>query len=103
VTRVVDRLAARGLVCRRACPTDRRSTYAVVTDSGRATIAAVLPRHLELVEELLGAPLDTRSRSALSSALRDVRDAVRPTATAGAARSSGPTGSGAPAGATAGA
>jgi DNA-binding MarR family transcriptional regulator len=36
ITRVVDRLERTGLVCRQACPTDRRSSFAVITDAGRA-------------------------------------------------------------------
>jgi DNA-binding MarR family transcriptional regulator len=36
ITRVVDRLVERGLVSRRSCATDRRTTYAVISDSGRA-------------------------------------------------------------------
>src|SRR6266540_930597 len=31
ITRVVDRMERTGLVCRRACPHDRRSSYTVVT------------------------------------------------------------------------
>ena len=34
LTRVVDRLEDAGLVKREACPTDRRSTYAVLTAEG---------------------------------------------------------------------
>src|SRR5215210_2692614 len=35
ITRVVDRLADRGLACREACPSDRRSTFAVITAAGK--------------------------------------------------------------------
>src|SRR5919197_3881959 len=51
VTRVVDRLGAAGLVCRRACETDRRSTFAVVTGAGLDRLAAALPEHLDFIEE----------------------------------------------------
>jgi MarR family 2-MHQ and catechol resistance regulon transcriptional repressor len=84
VTRVVDRLAQAGLVCRRACPSDRRSTFAVVTDQGREKVAQVLPGHLELIERWLTGPLTDDQRLALLEALRLVRDRVRPDATAGA-------------------
>jgi len=84
ITRVVDRLVARGLVSREACPDDRRSTYAVITASGLDRLEAVLPQHLDLIDRWLVAPLDDEQLRALESALRTVRDAVRPDATAGA-------------------
>ena len=84
ITRVVDRLVDRGLVSREACPTDRRSTYAVITPAGQERIDSALPGHLELVEQWLLRPLDAGQRRALEAALRCVRDAVQPDATAGA-------------------
>jgi len=84
ITRVVDRLVDRGLVGREACPTDRRSTFAVITAAGQRLIDAALPGHLELVEQWLLGPLDAQQRRALEEALRCVRDAVQPDATAGA-------------------
>ena len=84
ITRVVDRLVDRGLVGRQACPTDRRSTFAVITPAGKQLIDSALPGHLELVEQWLLGPLDAGQRTALEAALRCVRDAVQPDATAGA-------------------
>jgi MarR family transcriptional regulator, 2-MHQ and catechol-resistance regulon repressor len=84
ITRVVDRLAERGLVCREACPADRRSIYAVITGAGMQRLEAALPGHLDLIERLLLAPLDAAQRRQLEAALRIVRDAVQPDATAGA-------------------
>jgi len=43
VTRLVDRLAGRGLVVRAACPSDRRVVYAGLTDEGRRAAAAAAP------------------------------------------------------------
>src|SRR3954452_22012863 len=51
VTRVVDRMERDGLVRREACPSDRRSSYAVVTDDGLGRLEQVLPGHLELLQE----------------------------------------------------
>src|SRR5215211_3717055 len=48
VTRVVDRMERDGLVCRRACPHDRRSSYTVVTAAGLARLNETLPGHLDL-------------------------------------------------------
>src|SRR5258705_6901217 len=51
VTRVVDRLERDGLATRRACPTDRRGSFTVVTPAGVAKMHEVLPGHLALIEE----------------------------------------------------
>ena len=84
ITRVVDRLAHRGLAAREACPSDRRSTFAVITGSGLHLLEAALPGHLELIERWLLGCLGADQRQGLEAALRAVRDAVRPDATAGA-------------------
>jgi DNA-binding MarR family transcriptional regulator len=90
ITRVIDRLAANGCVRREACTTDRRTTYAVVTDLGRSRVEAAVPEHIDLVQQWLVGPLTAAQLDALVEALRVVRDGVRPCATAGAA---GPPGS----------
>jgi MarR family transcriptional regulator, 2-MHQ and catechol-resistance regulon repressor len=51
VTRVVDRMERDGLIRREACPTDRRSSYAVITESGLKRLDEVLPGHLELIQQ----------------------------------------------------
>src|SRR4051812_7840813 len=38
VTRVVDRMDRGGLIRREACPSDRRSSYAVITEAGLAKL-----------------------------------------------------------------
>jgi MarR family transcriptional regulator, 2-MHQ and catechol-resistance regulon repressor len=45
VTYLVDRLAARGLVERRRCDSDRRATYAALTPEGEAMIREIFPVH----------------------------------------------------------
>jgi MarR family 2-MHQ and catechol resistance regulon transcriptional repressor len=84
ITRVVDRLEKTGLVCRRACPTDRRSSYAVITDAGRARMTDVLPGHVELIDQWFTGQLDRDRLDQFLESLRVVRDAVRPGATSGA-------------------
>lgn len=84
VTRVIDRLERDSLVQRVACPTDRRSLYAVITRSGRERIAGVLPGHIDLIDEWFTGRLEPADLDALLSALRVVRDAVRPGAESGA-------------------
>jgi DNA-binding MarR family transcriptional regulator len=84
VTRVVDRLERDGLVRRTACPSDRRSSYTVITAAGRDRLAAVLPGHLELIDRSFTGLLTPEQLQALLAGLRVIRDAVRPGATAGA-------------------
>jgi len=82
VTRVVDRLERVGLVCREACPGDRRSLYAVITATGRSRLEEVLPGHLALIDQWFTGRLLPEQLEALLCALRTVRDAVRPGAAA---------------------
>lgn len=84
ITRVVDRLERDGLVERRACPTDRRGSFAHVTRGGVDRLDAVLPGHLELIEEWLTGRFTADQLETLLGLLRLVRDEVRPDATAGA-------------------
>jgi DNA-binding MarR family transcriptional regulator len=84
VTRVVDRLERDGLVCRRACASDRRISYAVITDTGKARLDAVLPGHLAMIGEWFTGRLDADQLAEFTRALRVIRDAVRPGAVAGA-------------------
>jgi DNA-binding MarR family transcriptional regulator len=63
VSRLVDELAARGLVERRACATDARITHVVITDEGTsfideadATLHAAVRRNF--VDRLSGADVD---------------------------------------------
>src|SRR3982750_2145275 len=51
VTRVVDRMDRDGLVRREACASDRRSSYAVITEAGVDRLEAVMPGHLALLPE----------------------------------------------------
>lgn len=91
VTRVVDRLEREGLVTRRACPSDRRASYAVITEAGMERLNAVLPQHLEDIEKWFTGLLTPEQLDATLHALRVIRDIVRPCATAGA-ESAGSTG-----------
>ncbi|ASW52973.1 MarR family winged helix-turn-helix transcriptional regulator [Plantactinospora sp. KBS50] len=83
VTRVVDRMERDGLLCRRACPSDRRSSYAVVTQSGRNRLNRALPDHLRIIEQWFTGQLSPEDLDHLLVSLRTVRDAVHPGATAG--------------------
>jgi DNA-binding MarR family transcriptional regulator len=82
-TRVVDRMDRDGLVRREACATDRRSSYAVITEAGQARLDEVLPGHLELVQKWFIGQLTTDQLDQMLQSLRKIRDAVNPCATAG--------------------
>lgn len=53
LTRLIDRMIAAGLVRRELCAEDRRIVYAVLTDTGRACIEAMLPRHQQRIRDYL--------------------------------------------------
>ena len=57
-TRLIARMEEAGLVAREIPPSDRRATFAVITDKGRAAIERAVPVHLELVEQAFGRHLD---------------------------------------------
>ncbi len=83
VTRVVDRMDRGGLIRREACPSDRRSSYAVITEAGLARLDEILPGHLELVDRWFIGQLTPAQLDQLLVSLRTIRDAVNPCATAG--------------------
>ena len=83
VTRVVDRMERDGLVCRQACPTDRRSSYAVITQAGLSRLDEAIPGLLRLVQHWFVGQLEPEQLEVMLQSLRIVRDAVHPCATAG--------------------
>ena len=85
VTRVVDRMDRDGLVRREACPSDRRSSYAVITTAGRERLDEVLPGHLALVQQWFIGQLSPGQLDGMLESLRTIRDAVNPCAAAGSA------------------
>lgn len=70
-TRLLDRLAERGLVTRTADPDDRRRQLVVVTDAGRDVAGQLASRADAQVAEVLD-PLGPADRSALVTALDTV-------------------------------
>ena len=70
VTRLVDRLAERGLVVRAPCPKDRRVVYAGLTDKGRQAAAAAAPALAAGVAQQLAGRLSPRELDHLTASLR---------------------------------
>lgn len=91
LTRVVDRLEAEGYVKRVTCPSDRRGANASLTAKGLRKIQSAVPKHLEHVEEVITGILSAEETEGLERALRKVRDALHPCATAGAEALGAPT------------
>lgn len=52
ITYVVDKLEEKKFLQRVACPTDRRVTYAQITESGKQFIEQVFPEHEQKIHEL---------------------------------------------------
>lgn len=85
LTRAIDRLEAEGYVKREHCPSDRRGLNAVLTAKGLKRVETAVPKHIDHLDELFTGILSASERGALETALRKVRDALNPCATAGAA------------------
>ncbi|WP_090868148.1 MarR family winged helix-turn-helix transcriptional regulator [Oceanobacillus limi] len=54
ITYVVDKLVEKQYLERRACPNDRRVTYATITKKGNALMNEVFPKHMEAMREIMG-------------------------------------------------
>lgn len=78
LTRSMDRLVAAGLAVREACPTDRRTTYARLTELGGARVADALARHRDEVAAILDGLLGPEEEATLAELLGRLRDRVRP-------------------------
>jgi DNA-binding MarR family transcriptional regulator len=68
VTRLVDRMVRDGLVRREACPTDRRSWYAALTDKGGRILAEALPVHVQGIARHFGRYLSEEEAKTLAAA-----------------------------------
>ncbi|WP_214695904.1 MULTISPECIES: MarR family transcriptional regulator [unclassified Exiguobacterium] len=71
VTYVIDKLEKRGLIERIACPSDRRVTYASLTEDGKALMDVVYPQHIEIFKDIYG-PLNDEETEQLISLLKRV-------------------------------
>jgi len=78
VTRLLDGLERDGFVAREECASDRRVTYAVLTDAGRAKLREASKSHTRQIRELLGGSYDDDELAQLI-ALLDRLPGVDPT------------------------
>jgi MarR family 2-MHQ and catechol resistance regulon transcriptional repressor len=78
ITRVVDRLERDDLVRREACPSDRRGSWAVLTDAGMARITAALPGHLTEIEQHFTGRFPPDELAGFIGQLRGIRDHLNP-------------------------
>jgi DNA-binding MarR family transcriptional regulator len=76
LTRIVDRLEARGLVRRAADPNDRRVTLVQLTEAGKALIDAICPRHRDLVEQRMS-HLNPEQLTAFQAAIQTLYEALQ--------------------------
>lgn len=74
-TRLVDRLEAQGYVERVSCPSDRRVSWASITDAGRGKLEEATAVHLADLDEHFVAKLDPGQLDMLKSLLRSLRPA----------------------------
>jgi DNA-binding MarR family transcriptional regulator len=72
---LVDRMSEQGLLERRPAPRDRRSNLLYLTQHGSTLIQEVMPRHDEMIENLLAA-LPENERRQLNSLLRRLDHAL---------------------------
>lgn len=80
LTRAVDRLEREGLVQRVACPSDRRVSYAELTELGESRIGCALPIHLDHLAEVLEGALSPAELDQLAELMRRLRDTLNPAA-----------------------
>ncbi|MET3698942.1 MarR family transcriptional regulator [Bacillus oleivorans] len=62
ITYVVDKLEKKNLIERKPCPTDRRITYAVLTEKGAEFMDDIFPKHAASLRKIF-AGLDTEEKA----------------------------------------
>jgi len=83
VSHQLARMQRRGLIAREGCASDARGAFAVLTESGRATIERAAPAHVETVRQLVFDGLSHDQLTALTEITTQVL--ARLAATAGSA------------------
>ena len=81
VSRLVERMEARGLVTRSVPPDDARGTLVTITDEGHRVQREVGARHVQAMGRYVGAALDDdeqRTLRGLLDALRKAQESIPP-------------------------
>ncbi len=77
LTRLVDRLEARGLLKREACSEDRRGSYAVLTDAGVEALRRIWSSYARGISDYFMRHLSDEDTEAVTRIFGRVRDALR--------------------------
>jgi DNA-binding MarR family transcriptional regulator len=78
VTRLIDRMAQAGLVTREKCASDRRGTFAVLTEAGAARFREVGPLHLRGIQQHFGRHVSDEEAEVMAAALGRVVADIAP-------------------------
>ncbi len=78
LSHAVARLEEAGWVRRTTCPTDRRGSFAVLTDAGFDVLVAAAPGHVEGVRQHLFDPLTPEQVATLGEICRLIIGSIRP-------------------------
>jgi MarR family 2-MHQ and catechol resistance regulon transcriptional repressor len=76
ITRLLDGLERAGLVTRAECKTDRRVTYAVITDEGRERVESAAAAHRERIRALFSERYSDEELATLAKLLGRLPDAA---------------------------
>jgi DNA-binding MarR family transcriptional regulator len=77
LTRLVDRLERAGLLCRENCPSDRRGSFAALTEEGLEALRRTGPAYERSIREHFVRHLDAEELRVMSGALERVLEEVR--------------------------
>jgi len=77
-TRLADRLESSGLIRREPCPTDRRVTFAVLTDTGADQLARAVVAHLDGLRRYVVEPLGVERTCQLADTMGELRREAEP-------------------------
>ena len=72
VTRLIDRLVEAGLVRREKCASDRRGTFATLTDEGIARFREAGPLHLKGIQQHFGRHVSDEEADHIAEALERI-------------------------------
>jgi len=69
ITYVVDKLEQKGFLKRKPCPTDRRVTYASITEEGTELFSTIFPKHKKAIQQVFGG-LNTEEKEMMIEQLK---------------------------------